>query len=192
MSKQEMNLDTAIQRFQLVDTFPEYEKGLLEVLTRVHSQEELDRARVVIDERKQYMIENNPEFNTVMENKKLEAKQRAELDRAVHKAKMAEAEAKSKSARADALDSGKGAMPDRGVDDWVAKTRFKTVNPEELEKKTKKALWCPICVKENKNRNIINNEPTCIVDMHRLVPKYELKNYPRSYRRAWKRGKKKK
>ncbi len=187
MSMQEIDLDTAIQRFGLVETFPEYEEGLLEVLTRCHTQEELDRARAVIDERKQYMIKNNPEFNAVMEQRKREAKQRAEHDRAIHKATMAEAEAKANMARSDALAKVKGATPDLGIDDWIAKTRFKTVDPEELERKSKKILWCPICVKEDKNRNIINNKPSCVTCFHPLVKKSELKNYNREYRRKWRR-----
>ncbi len=189
MSVQEIDLDTAIQRFQLVESFPEYEKGLLEVLTRCHTQEELDKASKVIDERKQYLTKKNPEFNAIMEGRTQETKQRAEYDRAIHKAKMAEAEAKS--ARADALASVRGVIPDMGVDDWVSKTRFKTVDPEELKKKSKEDLWCPICLQKNTSNNIVNNHPTCMKHMHRLVPKSELKNYPRIYRRKWKKRHKK-
>ncbi len=186
-----MDLDTAIQMFDLGDTFEEYKKGLLQVLTRVHSPKELDRARKVIDEKKQYMIENNPEFNAIMENRKRETKQRAELDRAVHKAKMAEVEAKAKTIRADAMSRVKGAYADQGLDDFVASTRFKMVDPEELERKSEEELWCPICREKDTSNNIVNNNPTCMKDMHRLVPKSELKDYNRSYRRKWGKRRKK-
>jgi len=191
MTEQDMSLDDAIQLFDLVETFSEYEEGLREVLTRVHSQEELDRARQVIEDKKQYMIENNAEFNVVMEQRKWEAKQRADLDRAVHKATMAEAEAKAKSARADALARVKGVLSDVDVDDWVAKTRFKTVDPEELERKSEEELYCPICRQMDTSNNIVNNEATCMACMHKLVPKSELKDYPRKYRRAWNKRRKK-
>ncbi len=185
MSEQDMDLDTAIQLFQLVDTFDEYKEGLLQVLTRVHTQEELDRASKVIDDKKQYMIENNPEFNAIMESRKREAKQRAEQDRAVHKAQMADAMARVKGA----IPYG-DAFADRGLDDFVASIRFKTVDPEELERKSEEALYCPICREKDTSNNIVNNHPTCMKDMHRLVPKAELKDYNRNYRRRWKRNRK--
>lgn len=187
MSEQEMDLDEAIQLFDLVETFDEYEEGLREVLTRVHTQEELDRARAVIDEKKQDLMDNNPEFNDVMEQRKLEAKQRAEYDQAIHKARMAEAEAKASMARSEALAKGRMTIPDSDMDAWVARTKFKTVDFEELEKQSKEALWCPICQKLDKNNNIINNKPSCATCFHQLVRKSELKDYPRKYRRAWKK-----
>ena len=185
-----MDLDTAIQLFDLVDNFDEYEEGLREVLTRVHTQEELDRARVVIDEKKQYMIDNSPEFNAIMEQRKREAKMRADESKAMHKAKMAEVTADANRIRSEAMmkaESARAGMRS-DVDNWVAKTRVRKAPVEELENNNE--LWCPICVKEDKHRNIINNKPSCSTCWHPLVKKSELKDYPRKYRRAWKRRKK--
>lgn len=192
MTEQDMSLDTAIQLFHLVQTFDEYEEGLREVLTRVHTQEELDKAKEIIDKKKQHLMETNPDFKAVMNQRKTSARMQADYDRALHRATMAESNAEAATARADARAQVRSALSDEDIGEWVAKTRVKTVDPEMLERKSKEELYCPICRQKDTSRNIVNNYPTCMIDMHRLVPKSELKNYPRSYRRAWKRGKKRK
>ncbi len=195
-----MELDIAIQLFQLVDTLDEYEKGLLEVLTRCHTQEELDRARKVIDERKQHMTENNPEFNAVMEQRKREAEQRADESKALHSAKMSEVTADANRRRSDAMMKVESARmgTDRmrsGVGDWVAKTRIKIYDPEEKQKQIEAGVGCPNpkCKDRGKNRgNTVNNLPTCMLCHHRLVPKDDFKSYNRVYWRKFNRGRKKK
>ena len=187
-----MTLEQAIGCFRLVQNFEEYKEGLGQVLTRCHTQEELDKAKEVIEEEKTRLLETNDEFKTIMDRRKQEAKMRGDESRAVHKAKMSQSKAEASRARTDAMSRVRSAMPDPDIEEWVAKTRFKTVDPDELEKRSKEELWCPICREKNTSRNIVNDYPTCMKHMHRLVPKSELKDYPRKYRRAWNKGKKKK
>jgi hypothetical protein len=175
----EMSLDLAIRLFDIVETFEEYKEGLRAVLTRCHTKEELDRAKVVIDKKKEHLINTNPEFKAIMDQRAKEVKRQSEYDRAIHKAKMAEAKSEASRARSEAI----AKIPD--IDDWVAKTRVRTAPIEELENNSEQ--WCPICVKEDKNRNIINNKPSCATCWHELVPKSELKNYNRKYRRNYKK-----
>lgn len=54
---------------------------------------------------------------------------------------------------------------------------------------TKSKLICPICRGPDRG-NTLNGKPTCFECRHELVPESELKNYPRKYRRAWKRSRK--
>jgi len=195
MSEQEIDLDTAIQLFQLVENFDEYREGLRELLHTCTTNEEVKRAGKSIEEQKQRLRETNPEFNAIIGRREQENKQRAELNRALHKAKMAESKAKASTIIAEAKSSVRGAIPgrgiydyaDRGLDDFVARTRLRKVDPEELERKSEEELWCPICRKKDTSNNMINDRPTCIPCMHRLVPKEELKDYNRDYRRRWKR-----
>ena len=199
MSEQEMNLDTAIQLFQLVTNYEEYAERLLQVLQRVHTHEELDRAREVIDEKKQELTENKTEFNAIMERRKQEAKQRADYSKAIHRAKMAEVTVDANRIRSEAMLKAESARRDAdrmrsGVDDWVARTKFKTVDPEELEKKLDDKLGCPNpkCEDYGKNRrNIINDVPACIRCWHKLVPKSKFKDYYRKYWRKYNKKRKK-
>lgn len=181
-----MSLDTAIQLFQSVDTFEEYKEGLLAVLMRCHSQEELDRARRVIDEKKQYMMENSPEFRGIIGTREQTHKLKAEYEKAIHRAKLSEAKADAARTHAEAL-AKVPKFRDKEVEDWVSNTRYKTYDPDEKEKQIEAGLWCPICQKEDKRGNIVNGKPTCTKCWHKLVPKDNLKDYPRKYRRAWKR-----
>lgn len=178
-----MSLDLAIKLFDLVETFAEYKEGLREVLkaSTKTSDPKASRERVIkiIDEKKQELMDNKPEFKAIMDHRAAEAKRQSEYDRAIHKAKMSEAKSEASRARTEAM----ARIPD--IDDWVAKTRVRKAPIEELENKSE--MFCPICGEKDTSGNIVNNEPTCMKDMHRLVPKSELKNYNRKYRRAWKR-----
>ena len=187
MSEQEIDLDTAIELFRLVMDFEEYKEGLREVLTRCHTKEELDRAKVVIDEEKERLMNTNPEFKAVMKRRKQEAKMRADEGRAIHKAKMAEVTANANKIRSEAMMKAESARRDANarVDDWVSNTRIRKAPVEELENNTE--LWCPICRARDTNNNIINDVPSCAKCFHRLVPKSELKNYNRAYRRRLKK-----
>jgi hypothetical protein len=185
VAEKEITLDEAIEVFKSLDSFEDYKRGLREVLTRCHTQEDLDRARQVIDGVKERLMKTNPEFKAVMEQRKAEIKRQSDYDRAMHKAKMDEAQAEASRARSEAMAKAKSGIPD--IDDFVAKTRVRKPPVENLENKSE--LWCPICVKEDKNRNIINNKPSCATCWHELVPKSELPKYNRKYRRSWERKK---
>ena len=190
MSEQEIDLETAIELFRLVIDFEEYKEGLREVLTRCHTREELDRAKLVIDEKKNELMETNKEFKAIMDRRKQEAKMRSDESIAIHKAKMAEVTANANKIRSEAMIKAEAARMDARtrVDDWVSTTRIRKAPVEELENKSE--LWCPICVKEDKNRNIINDKPSCAICWHELVPKSELPKYNRKYRRQFKKRRK--
>ena len=176
-----MSLDLAIELFDLVETFEEYKEGLRELLTRCHTKEDLDRAKVVIDEVKERLMANNPEFKAIMDQRKAELKRQSDYDRAIHQAKMSEAKAEASRARTEAMAKAKAGMPDIG--DFVAKTRVRKPPVDNLENKGD--LWCPICRVEDTNNNIINGKPSCAKCFHELVPREALKKYNRAYRRRW-------
>ena len=182
-----MSLDLAIRLFDLVETFEEYKEGLREVLkaSTKTSDPKASREMVIkiIDEKKQELMDNKPEFKAIMDQRSAEAKRQSEYSQAMHKARMAEAKSEASRARTEAMAKVQSGMGD--VDDWVAKTRVRKAPLEELENKSE--LFCPICQERNNSNNIVNNEKTCMKCMHKLVPKSELKNYNRKYRRAWKR-----
>jgi len=191
MSEQETDLDLAIRLFDLVETFEEYKEGLLDVLnksTKVNDPKEArERVMKIVDAKKADLMKNSPEFKSIMDRRKQEAKMRADESRAIHKAKMAEATANANKIRSEAMMKAESARMDARtrVDDWVATTRVRKDPVEELENNTE--LYCPICVKEDKNRNIINDKPSCMTCFHPLVKKSELKNYNRAHRRRWKK-----
>ena len=81
----EMDLDAAIEMFQVAETYKEYEVGLLAILMRVHTREELKDAKKIIDDKKSCLMKNSPEFNAIMEHHKSEAEQHAKsVEFAVH------------------------------------------------------------------------------------------------------------
>ncbi len=191
-----MDLDTAIRLFDLVETFDEYKEGLREVLnksTKVSDPNEArERVMEVVNAKKADLMENNPEFKAIMDAKVRENKMRADESKALHKATMAEAEAKASMARSKAMSRVRGAIPDSDLDDFVATTKIKTRTFDEAKEQSEETLVCPICNSSNKG-NIINDTPTCCHNTkeygpwHRLVTPSELKNYNRAYRRRWKR-----
>ena len=189
MEQQETELETAIQQFQLVETFEEYKAGLLDVLkksTKVREPNEArERVKEIIDAKKTDLMKNSPEFKSIMDQRTRENKMRAEESQAIHKAKMAEATVNANRIRSDAMMKAESARMDASarVDGWVATTRIRKAPIEELENNNE--FWCPICVKEDKNRNIINDSPSCMTCFHPLVKKSDLKNYNRKYRRNW-------
>ena len=195
-----MTLDQAIECFQLVQNFEEYKEGLLDVLTKCHTQEELDKAKIVIDEEKNRLLETNEEFRAIMDRRKQEAKIRADESRALHKAQMAEVTADANRIRSEAMMKAESARMDAdrmrsGVDDWVAKTRIKVRTPEEAEAALDDKLGCPNpkCEDQGKNRgNIMNDVPTCMSCWHKLVPKSKFKDHNRQYWRRFNRNRKKK
>ena len=191
MEQQETELETAIQQFQLVETFEEYKAGLLDVLTKSTKvrkpNEARERVREIIDAKKADLMENSPEFKFIIDQRTRENKMMAEESRAIHKAKMAEATANANKIRSDAMMKAESARMDASarVDGWVAKIRIKNIPIEENTE-----LWCPICVKEDKRGNIINDRPSCMTCFHPLVKKSELNKYNRKYRRKWNKRKK--
>ena len=182
MAEQKTDLEEAIKVFKTVENFEDYRGGLRSVLTRCHTQEELERARLVIDEVKERLMENNPEFKAIMDQRKAELKRQSEYDRAIHKAKMAEAKAEAYRARSEAMAKVQSV---KGVNGFIAKARARNAPIEDLENESE--LYCPICQERDTSNNIVNNERTCMKCMHKLVPKSELSKYNRKYRRAWKR-----
>jgi len=193
MSKQETDLDLAIRLFDLVETFDEYKEGLLQILnasTKVSDPNEArKRVMKIAEAKKAELMEAKPEFKAIMDQRKREAKMRADESRALHKAKMAEAKTNADKSSEAMMKAEAARMDARTrVDDWVAKTRIRKAPVEELENKSE--LWCPICRKLDTNRNIINDKPSCMTCFHELVPKSELKNYNRAYRRRLKKKRK--
>lgn len=187
----EMGLDIAIQLFQLVETFDEYKDGLLDVLNKSTKVSDPNAARKrvmeIADAKKADLMKSSSEFKVIMGEIKTENKKKADYDRAILKAKRSEVEAKASMARSDAMARIGRAVPSMSIDAPVARTKFKTVDPEELERKSKEGLWCPICRQKDTSSNVVNNQPTCMKCMHKLVPRSELKNYNRAYRRQWRK-----
>ncbi len=195
MSDQEMSLEQAIGCFRLVQNFEEYKEGLGQVLTRCHTQEELDKAKAVIEVEKTRLLETNEEFKAIMDRRKVEAKMRADESIAVHRAKMAQSKAEASRARTDAMFKARSGMSEPDLQEWVAKTRIKKITPEEAQQVLDDKLGCPNpkCEDHGKNRrNVMNDVETCMLCYHRLVPKSKFKDHNRRYWRKFNRMRKKK
>ena len=199
MSEQETNLNIAIERFRLVQSFGKYKECLLEVLnaSTKTSDPYASREKVmkIIESKKIELMETNPEFKEIMDARLRENKMRSEQRMAIHKAEIAEIEAGANRLRSGSMARARSSMNDADVEDWVARTRIKKRTAEEAEAELSKNLVCPICNSSSKG-NIVNDIPTCFHNTkeygpwHRLVPQSKLKNYNRAYRRRWKKKRK--
>lgn len=139
------------------------------------------------NEVKTRLMKTNPKFRAIIEKRKRESKMRADQARAEHRVRMVEAESRASAARAKVKSTRMNT--ERRLDKFVAEHRMKTRTPEEADKIVNSELICPICRGPDRG-NIMNNMSFCFGCNHKLVPKPELKNYNRAYRRAWKKNKK--
>lgn len=142
----------------------------LDGLRKVHTHEELEFQKEKVNASKKLLLEIDPEFRATIEERKQQARVRAGQMTNL-------ARSKAEGLRRDA---------EGRVEDFVQKHRFKTRTPEEAEDTVNDGLICPICHGPDRG-NIMNGEPFCFGCMHKLVPKSELRNYNRAYRRKWKR-----
>jgi len=160
-------------------------------LSEVHTQEDLEAQSEKMWEARKRLLEVDPEFRAMIKTREDKANAEAEARRVKietkHKSIMSEAEAESQSIISAANAKAKIAMQmsEVDLDAWAQKHRFKIMPPKETEVKSK--LICPICSDMDRG-NIINEKPTCFSCMHELVPKSEIKNYNRDYRRRWRRS----
>lgn len=159
-------------------------------LSEVHTQEELEAQSERMWATKQRLWKVDPEFRSMIKSREDKAKAETEESRreilSRHKAIMSKAEAEV-SVTKMTVRAVKG-MSDENLNECFQSHRFKTQTPEEANTKSK--LVCPICHGTDKG-NLVNDEPTCIPCMHITVTEEELKNYNRTYRRRWKRKRRK-
>ncbi len=174
--------------FSNVANYKEYEECLRSLLGKCHTQEQLDVAKDAIEEVKTRLMDTNLEFRGIIGTREQAVKLKAEYEQAIHRAKMSEARNDAERQHREAL----AKVPEVKVDDWVAETRYKTYNPDLKEKQLDAGLWCPICQEQDKRGNMVNGKPTCTECWHELVSKEKLRDYPRKYRRSWKKGRKNK
>ena len=192
----ELSFSEELEGFNQVTDYNGYVETLKPLLGRCHTQEELDTVKEAIEEVKGRLMTTNPEFQTIMYSREQSMKLKADYERAIHKSKLSEARNDADRIHREALAKAdrmtNEAMSKVNVDDWVANTKFKTYNPELKEKQLDTGLWCPICQEQDKRGNIVNTKPTCAECWHELVAKDKLRDYPRKYRRSWKKGRKNK
>jgi len=155
-------------------------------LSEVHPRDDLDAQSEKMRAARKRLLKVDPEFRSMIKDREDEAKEDADVRReqieAKHKLIMSDAEKEVAAAITKAKATLR--MSEADLDEWAQKHRFKILTPEEAE--VKSALVCPICRGPDRG-NIVNGEPACLKCMHKLVPKSELKNYNRNYRRRWKR-----
>jgi len=171
----------ALEDLNAVTDFNSFAEKYLKVL-QIHSPPFTSReARKLIkkaDEKakevKARLTKTNPEFRIIIDERKRQAKRDVDQRTAEYRAGMA------KSARMEA---------ERIRDNFATEHRMKVRTLEETEKEISSELICPIC-QDSDRGNLMNGVPTCFKCWHKLIPKSELKNYNRAYRRAWKKRKK--
>jgi len=158
----------------------------LEGLKEVHTREELNIQRKIVEESKNILLKIDPEFKLMLEENIRKRKIESDKIRAEYRAKSSEIESKKSFVRAK-VEAARREV-EKQIDDWVKTKIVKNVSAnnlnEDIFNKTK--LICPICHETDKG-NLLNNIPTCMICMHKLVTKSELKKYNRDYRRKWKR-----
>ena len=169
--------------FSLEETRADFYSALKSLKT-AHTQKELDIVKVRVNEAKERLLAVDLEFRTMIEERKRESKIRADQMRAEHREIMAETKQKANAVRFKVEALRREADSKR---EEVAKQyKFETRTHEEAEEIINDKLICPICRGPDRG-NIMNGEPYCFGCMHKLVPKSELKNYNRVYRRNWKK-----
>lgn len=167
--------------------------GAMDGLKEVHTQEALDAQKLKIDTAKERLLEVDPEFRAMIEDRKRVAKINSDRMKAEHKAKMTEFEGQASAARAKS-DLLRRDSQREDIDNWVQEHKFKVLSYDDAKRQSEEELWCPICRKRDTSNNIMNGVPTCFVPSHRphkLVFKSELKSYNRSYRKKWLKRRKK-
>ncbi len=186
-----LSFSEELEGFNQVEDYKNYVETLKPLLGRCHTQKELDTVKDAIEEVKHRLMTTNPEFQTIMYSREQSQKLKAEYEQAIHKSKLSEAKNDAERIHREALAKAdrmtNETMSKAKVDDWVANTKYKTYNPDLKEKQLEAELWCPICQKQDKRGNMVNNKPTCTECWHELVPRDKLRDYPRKYRRAWKK-----
>lgn len=148
-------------------------------LSQVHIQEELEAQSKKMWTTRKRLWKLDPEFRATMKSREEDGEKRKRRMQISQQATKDEASVSAARIRADARRMAEG-----NPDEWVKSHRFKIRTPEEAE--TKGKLVCPICLEPDRG-NILNEEPTCMRCMHITVPEDKLKDYPRKYRRAWKK-----
>lgn len=169
-------------------------------MKQVHTREQLDIQRGEVERLKKQLLEIDPEFRAMIEERKREAKRRGDQMRAEHKAGMAEVErmvrvAKSKARAVSAKAEAARRNAERRLDDFAERHLVKKRTQEEAEKAVDNKLACrnPKCPDLGKNRgNMLNNVEWCFLCSHKLIPKSEVHKYNRSYWRRFNRKNKKK
>ncbi|GAH39353.1 unnamed protein product, partial [marine sediment metagenome] len=151
-------------------------------LSEVHTQEALEAQSEKMWAARRRLLKVDPEFKAMLKAREDTANAEAEESKrqiqSKHKTFMSEAEAEVSAAKVKARAVMR--MDDADLDEWVQKHRFKVLTPEEAKPKSR--LVCPICHKPDSG-NLLNGKLGCIWCKHILVPKSELKNYNRAYRR---------
>lgn len=178
-----LSFSEELEGFNQVTDYNGYVETLKPLLGRCHTQEELDTVKDAIETVKNRLMTTNPEFQTIMYSREQSQKLKAEYERAIHKSKLSEAKNDAERQHQEAL----AKVPQVKVDDWVVNTKYKTYEPEEKKRQLDAGLWCPICQKQDKRGNTVDNKPTCTECWHQLVTKEKLRDYPRKYRRGWKK-----
>ena len=185
----ELSFKEELGFFKHAVDYEDYEKGLRALLGRCHSQDELDTAKVAIDEVKARLMESDKEFKQIIDTRERDAKLQADMEAAIHRASMSESRSDAAKATNDAISKVRSSMRDSEVQEWVSKRKIKTYDPDEKQKQIDVGLYCPICREPNTRGNSVNGVKACEKCWHELVPKDKLKNYPRKYRRRWKKKK---
>lgn len=163
----------------------------LEGLKEVHTREELDIQRKIVDESKNLLLKIDPEFKLMTEENKRKRKIESDKIRAEYRAKSSEVESKASFIRARAEAARRES--EKQIDNWVKTKIVKKRSLKEFKDQIKfnqtntiSNLICPICGDSDKG-NFVNGVPTCMICMHKLVIKSDLKKYNRKYRRSWNR-----
>lgn len=176
MSQREITLKDAIELLRQSKDYNEYRRNLGIVVRKYTNEEERQKVLTAIEETKKHLINTNEDFKTKINDTELEARMQMKISgppRLKNTLKHIIARKKS------------------DLDEWVEKTKFKTVTTSKLKKKKSAEIGCPNprCVEYGKNMgNIVNNIPACMRCMHKLVSKSEFKDYNRAY---WRRYNKK-
>lgn len=156
----------------------------LELLGKVETREDGEEARKRLKAARKALWDIDSDFRSMVEENQRQHRMRIDEERARYDAKLSEAKWKSEVARRKA---------EAVVGDGVPSRRFNVLTPNEVAKKARKRMVCPICGESGRG-NMVNQVPTCCHDTskfgpwHKLVPKDTLKDYNRAYRRRWKKS----
>lgn len=158
----------------------------LEGLKEVHTQEELDNQKKIIESAKAKLFDVDEEFRAMLERNKRAAQSRIKSERSEHDYSGYDNIRSDAMMRADTI-RREAQLRKLGKMDFPEE-KFKISTFEKIKAANSQELICPICKGPDRG-NMINEKPYCFNCRHELVPRSELKNYNREYRRKWKKNK---
>jgi hypothetical protein len=178
------SFEDSLKRLEESGTGEDFKRAVFECGSYVHDEQQLKRFEETVQRAREIVFKLDPSFKEEVEGRQREItlQQEQELTSVKNQVKDTIRKAKEQ-VETDKLritaELAKHRDEEITTEKWVEEHRLKAVKkPEELKDK----LICPIGGCPDMG-NTVNGVSFCFQHQHKLVPRSELKNYNRAYRR---------